>query len=1158
MKRIVVIFSILIFVYASGISQSISGIENHYLQVQNISGDTVFYFDSTEDEEDFFQPGDKVLMIQMTGTYFNFSNPYKGLYTETGHRGCGNYEILQIAEINRISSYIRFTSDFTREFNDNEKIQLVKFIEYQNVTVSGTLQARDWDGGKGGVVAMMIYDTLRLNAGIDVSGNGFRGSLPETDYPGDCAPLNDSINFLPDQLHRAGNKGEGTITTSFPYTKGGFFAANGGGGGNRKFAGGGGGSNYLTGGVGGRQDLLCATFYEAMGGLDFRYFYDNLNRIIMGGGGGSGVQSANPPASYATKGGDGGGIIIVIADVLIANNADLKANGENVPDGASASGGGGGAGGTILLDIKSYIGTLDTISVKGGKGGGTNCTGTGGGGAGGVIKHPSSPAMPYNKVIVNGGEPGLSTGECITMGGNGVPGKLFSDFNLTLNGFLFNTLRGVDSICSGQRPATITGTQPRGGNGFYTYLWQQSIDQISWMAASGTGINSKDFTPSPLNTTTFFRRIVTSGMVNDTSKPIKIFVFPSINNNISTGSDSICSGKTPFKLTGSIPGGGDGTNYHFQWQSRNLIGTWTNLDGQTSQDYSPEALEKTTYYRRVITSDVCSSVSDSVTITVFDTIKGNGFAPEDNITICEGTDPGTLIPSLPQNGFGEGSYSYRWQQKSISSDWSEPTANTSSSFSPGSLIESMQFRRITYSGEMPLGCVSVSNALTVEVLDKISNNTVFGGNTQFTCSNSAKQLNGSVPAGGNGSYAYTWQMSSDSSNWANHGSEKDFTTPDLNSTALFRRIVYSSLNGRECKDTSKSVAILINDLPSGYLTGNLRDTICEGESVNINFNIFGGNGNLDIKLGYGSVSDSVKNMIAGTGSISFSLLSSQNIGILSIVDDSLCYADVNDLDAMEIMVYSYPDADAGNNAEVCGLTHTLSANQTGSMGLWSSESADFSNSSASNSDISVPAYGSYTVSWTESNWQCIDKDSIIVAFYEQPVTVDAGPDQSLNFEFQTTLEAVQPEVGSGKWTISQGSGNFENDTVFNTLVAGIGRENVYKWTITNGVCEPVYDSVNVLVSIDLKLPKGFLPDRQEYFAIYIDNAEKIEMTIFNRSGQIVFESDNYRDGDFWNGRYKNSGPELPEGTYFYILLVKLENQTEKLPYHKYVELIRGK
>lgn len=163
----------------------------------------------------------------------------------------------------------------------------------------------------------------------------------------------------------------------------------------------------------------------------------------------------------------------------------------------------------------------------------------------------------------------------------------------------------------------------------------------------------------------------------------------------------------------------------------------------------------------------------------------------------------------------------------------------------------------------------------------------------------------------------------------------------------------------------------------------------------------------------------------------------------------------------------------------------------------------------------------------------------------------------LNFEFQTTLDAMTPLFGSGLWTVSEGSAIFENAGLPNSLVNGLDWDNVLRWTVTNGACPSISDSVSILVK-ELYLPVGVTPGSgtsSAVFAVNIENTEKIELTIFNRLGQVVFTSDNYTEENFWDGTNKNN-VELPEGTYFYVLKIKIAGKDNEFIFKRYIELLR--
>ena len=49
------------------------------------------------------------------------------------------------------------------------------------------------------------------------------------------------------------------------------------------------------------------------------------------------------------------------------------------------------------------------------------------------------------------------------------------------------------------------------------------------------------------------------------------------------------------------------------------------------------------------------------------------------------------------------------------------------------------------------------------------------------------------------------------------------------------------------------------------------------------------------------------------------------------------------------------------------------------------------------------------------------------------------------------------------------------------------------------------------------------------------NIERVEMTILNRWGNVVFQTDD--PAIEWNGKDRKTGLNCPDGTYFYVCLV---------------------
>ena len=172
------------------------------------------------------------------------------------------------------------------------------------------------------------------------------------------------------------------------------------------------------------------------------------------------------------------------------------------------------------------------------------------------------------------------------------------------------------TICFGS-PITVSGQQPSGGNGSYTFQWQQSTNSISWVNISGQTNQSITFVPTG---NIYVRRIVTSLPCENISLTTYIIVQPPVANNTIASNQNICINTSAAQITGSLPTGATGV-YNYQWQESTDSGaTWLNIPNATARHYQPGILNITTLYRRNVSSGLCvasqSNVSDSVIVKV--------------------------------------------------------------------------------------------------------------------------------------------------------------------------------------------------------------------------------------------------------------------------------------------------------------------------------------------------------------------------------------------------------------------------------------------------------------------------------------------------------------------------------------------------------------
>jgi gliding motility-associated-like protein len=551
----------------------------------------------------------------------------------------------------------------------------------------------------------------------------------------------------------------------------------------------------------------------------------------MGGGGGTGTQRL--PSKKPSKGGNGGGIIILISDSLISLGSDtIRANGETVTEIATAGGGGGGGGGIIVTDVENYIGSI-RMEVKGGNGGNTNdpnmITGPGGYGGGGLIWHKFS-SMPSNvSFTLECGEPGihLPTGQNWSATITITTGGVLNNLNIPIRGFLFNIMPYDQDVCQHIRPDTIWASYPKGGNGIFSYVWQQSPNRLTWTNAGPGRNDTVYFAPEPLLDTTYYRRIVTSGVTKDTSLIYTINILPALTNNVIAADDTIVQGGSPQPLyhNAAAIGGGNQKDYNYLWQLSYDYSTWLPADGINNQlGHAPAGLLDTTFYRRIVTSHVCKDTSNVLTITVLDSIRGNTLYQD--TSICQFTKPGTISSGLLTGG-EPGDYRFRWQKSSDKTNWSDMPVVTDH-YSPGALDDTVYYRKIIYSGSED-ACIDTSNIVSIIVHPVIQGNNVIVSISNTSCegekTNAIVQASGSV-TGGNKIYNYTWQSRYWLGNtWADATGIIDQASYDpgiMTDSTYFRRLIHSGA----CRDTSNQVIINVHPMVLNNLISE-DQTICD-------------------------------------------------------------------------------------------------------------------------------------------------------------------------------------------------------------------------------------------------------------------------------------------------------------------------------------------
>jgi gliding motility-associated-like protein len=300
------------------------------------------------------------------------------------------------------------------------------------------------------------------------------------------------------------------------------------------------------------------------------------------------------------------------------------------------------------------------------------------------------------------------------------------------------------TVCTGTDPAAFTNTTSGTGGGpggTFTYQWQSSPDGITYTdIPSATGAT---FDPGPLTVRTFFRRRLISGNCPTvSSNAFEFRVDTPVTPGAVGANQTICASPgDPALLTQTAaPGGGDGSNYAFQWEeSSSALGPYNTIAGATSSTYDPPpGVTSTTFYRRRVTSGVCvpNNVAFTAPVTITVHQLNNPGAIGNAQIICSGQDPTPLTNVASASGGDGSNYVYQWQSSpNGTSGWTDISGANATTFDPPVLTATTFYRRRVRSPGPGSTCPEAfSNVIqvTVHPLPTASNPTgggaVCGGN----------------------------------------------------------------------------------------------------------------------------------------------------------------------------------------------------------------------------------------------------------------------------------------------------------------------------------------------------------------------------------------------------------------------------------------------
>ncbi|WP_089321221.1 immunoglobulin domain-containing protein [Pontibacter ummariensis] len=184
-----------------------------------------------------------------------------------------------------------------------------------------------------------------------------------------------------------------------------------------------------------------------------------------------------------------------------------------------------------------------------------------------------------------------------------------------------NTIYSPQTICANTAPALLTGTEPSVPDGTFAYQWEYSTagpDKGFEPVINANNGKDRDYKPGALSETTWFRRVVVASPCPPVpSNVIEITVAPTINWNTVSASQVVCAGSVPDKLSGPAAANSPAV-YTYAWEYSTTSATegFSPAPGlNTEAGYTAEQPQQATWFRRVVRSSHCQSISNAVLLT---------------------------------------------------------------------------------------------------------------------------------------------------------------------------------------------------------------------------------------------------------------------------------------------------------------------------------------------------------------------------------------------------------------------------------------------------------------------------------------------------------------------------------------------------------------
>ncbi len=537
-----------------------------------------------------------------------------------------------------------------------------------------------------------------------------------------------------------------------------------------------------------------------------------------------------------------------------------------------------------------------------------------------------------------------------------------------------------------------------------------------------------------------------------------------------------CFGTANGSVTTAVNGGT--APYSYNWS--NGI-TSSNLNGVSAG----------TYTVTVTDANGCTTISTQ-SVTSPDPLLS---AVNATAVTCNGYGDGTATVSV--NG-GTSPYNYNWSNGS--------TISTASGLNGGNI-------NVTVTDAN--GCISTASILVQEPSALVVN--VSGATT--VCIGQSAAIS-AVASGGNGGYQFTWSNGITGAN--------QIVTPGVTTSYLVN--VVDSLG---CPAVSTAMVVAVN--PALSLSITPADTICEGDQVSISAVASGGDGGPYTYHWSGSA------VSGNTILVSPSVTTTYTVTVTDgCTTPSALAATTVEVNLLPVVNFTPVPASGCAPLEVYFDNSTITTTP-GAFYSWY-----FGDNTSSNDFEPVHWYyepGSYTVTLKVISAEgCINQLIVqdAVTVYPVPVAgISASP--PVASILHPVIDFTDTGTGSTSWLWDFGDNSSlvnEQNPQHTYLATGIYPVTLFVVN-DHGCRDTAYYEVVVEGASTVYIPNAFSPNADginDVFNVSGIGLSDVQMSIYNRWGQITFSSGNSLNG--WDGTDMYSGAKCPIGVYVYVVKVK--------------------